>query len=258
MSHSRQTSGCSSPIQPAASSADAHAGGAARVQERLLGRLEGERGAELPGQRLEHALEREEVRRLAAAPPGLGHQRPDREAADPVRLVDRRRPLAGKVSRQGADGPNVDPGSTFRPVGEEAGRRGRTRRARRRSAPRARLRWATSSSEPSTVVRITDWSSESGLERTIAVGARIVRGDPQPLGLARVGEAPADDLVEAEVAQRVLGAAPQPLLAAQAADPASDRGQGARQVLVEAVDPADLLDQVDLAGDVVVAVGRAP
>ena len=32
--------------------------------------------------------------------------------------------------------------------------------------------------------------------------------------------------------------------------------QGRWQVLVEAVDPADLLDQVDLAGDVAVAVGR--
>ncbi len=88
------------------------------------------------------------------------------------------------------------------------------------------------------------------------VGARVVRGDPQPPGLARVGEAPADDLVEAEAAQGVLGPPAQPLLAAEAADPLPRRGQRRRQVLVESVDPADLLDQVDLAGDVVVAVGR--
>ena len=96
------------------------------------------------------------------------------------------------------------------------------------------------------------------MEITIGVRARVVGGDPQPAGLARVGEAPADDLVEAEVAQRVLGPAPQPLLAGQAP------GLGARAGRVEGRcssrpwTRADLLDQVGLARDVVVAVGRAP
>ena len=94
------------------------------------------------------------------------------------------------------------------------------------------------------------------METTTAPGARVVGGDPQPPGLAGVGEAPADDLVEAEVAHRVLGPAPQPLRAGQPADLAHRGRQGRGQVLVEAVDPADLLDQVDLAGDVAVAVGR--
>ena len=66
-----------------------------------------------------------------------------------------------------------------------------------------------------------------------------------------------DDLVEAEVAQHVLGAAPQPLLAAQPADRAgvsreASRGRCSSKPWMR----ADLLDQVDLAGDVVVAVGR--
>ena len=46
------------------------------------------------------------------------------------------------------------------------------------------------------------------------------------------------------------------LLAGKPPDRAGGVGQGGRQVLVEAVDPPHLLDQVDLAGDVVVAVGR--
>ena len=122
------------------------------------------------------------------------------------------------------------------------------------SAPRARLPRAASSSEPSTVVRITDWSSESGLA-TRPVGRGRRRRGSAAAGLARVGEAPADDLVEAEVPHHVLGAAAQALLAAEAAELAGGR-QGRGQVLVEAVDAADLLDQVDLAGDVVMAVGR--
>ena len=88
------------------------------------------------------------------------------------------------------------------------------------------------------------------------VGAGVAGGNPQPLDLRWVGEAPADDLVEAEIAHRVLGATAQALLAAQAPDRAGGVGQSGRQVLVEAVDSPHLLDQVDLAGDVVVAVGR--
>src|SRR3954465_14178838 len=85
---------------------------------------------------------------------------------------------------------------------------------------------------------------------------RVFGGDAQALGLTEVGEAPAHRLVEAEVAQGVLGPAPQALLAAEAADRATDRRQRRRQALGDAGDARPLLDQVDLAGYVVVTVGR--
>jgi hypothetical protein len=88
------------------------------------------------------------------------------------------------------------------------------------------------------------------------LGAGVALGDPQPARLAGIGEAPADDLVEAEAAQAVFDPAPQLLLAAEAADVVGHRRQRRRQVLLEAVDSADLLDQVNLAGDVIVAHGR--
>ena len=73
------------------------------MQERLLGRLDGELDAELAGQSFQRALEREEVGRLAATAPGLGRQRPDREAADPVRLAVGRAPLARKLTGEDVD-----------------------------------------------------------------------------------------------------------------------------------------------------------
>ena len=101
-------------------------------------------------------------------------------------------------------------------------------------------------------MRIAALSAESGF--TVAtVAPRIVGGEPQPRQLPDV-EAPGDDLVEAEVAHHVLRAPPQrcsglspPTLAVL--------GQGPRE-LIEAVEAPDLLDQVDLAADVVVAVER--
>ena len=73
---------------------------------------------------------------------------------------------------------------------------------------------------------------------------------------AGVDEAPGDRLVEAGVAQQVLDPAEEHLVALEPADGTAAPGQGRREVLVEAVDARDLLDQVDLAGDVEVAVGR--
>src|SRR4029077_21274271 len=89
-----------------------------------------------------------------------------------------------------------------------------------------------------------------------AAGTWIARGYPQPLRLVGVGEAPTDDLVETEVAHRVLGAAAQSLVTPQSTGLPSRPRQGRGQVLVESVDARHLLDQVDLPGDVVVAVGR--
>ncbi len=78
-------------------------------------------------------------------------------------------------------------------------------------------------------------------------------GDPAP---PRIDEAPGDRLVEAGVPQQVLDPADQDLMAPEAADRAAAAGKGGRQVLVEPVDAGDLLDQVDLAGDVEMPVGR--
>ena len=73
---------------------------------------------------------------------------------------------------------------------------------------------------------------------------------------ARIDEAPGDRLVEAGVPQQVLDPADQDLMSPEAADRAAAAGKGGRQVLVEPVDAGDLLDQVDLAGDVEMPVGR--
>ena len=74
-------------------------------------------------------------------------------------------------------------------------------------------------------------------------------GQAQPVEQAGVGEAPADDLVQAAADERVLGRAAHPLGVAQQPHGAAARGQRGRQLL-QAVDPRDLLDQVDLARDV--------
>ncbi len=224
---------------------DLDRGRAARVQERLRRRLEAELDAELAGERLQRGLEREEVGGLAAAAPGARHQRADSEAAQPVRLSEGRRPLAREDAGQRPLADRVEPqvdlagleeGDALGVAGEVAGGDVEQRAEQRRPHPRL------------------VFGERVGEQHRI--GARIALGDPQPAGLAGAGEAPADDLVEAEAAQPVLGPAPQLLFAAEAADPLRHRRQRRRQVLVEAVDAPDLLDQVDLADDVVVALGR--
>ena len=103
-------------------------------------------------------------------------------------------------------------------------------------------------------MRSSECSSESGLETAIGAARGSPSGSRSRSRLPGVGEAPADDRVEAEVAHHVLGAAAQQLLAGQAPDLPGAAGSVDGQVRVVAVDAADLLDQVDLAGDVVVAV----
>jgi len=88
------------------------------MQERLRRRLEAELDAELAGEGLKGALEREEVGRLSPAPPRLLNQRPDGEGGQPVRLGKGRRALTGEDPRQRpvADGVESDAVRWFRPA----------------------------------------------------------------------------------------------------------------------------------------------
>ena len=111
--------------------------------------------------------------------------------------------------------------------------------------PRARLRWATSSSDPSSVVRRRDWSAGHRVDQLRRrADPRSAGGRPDP-----ALEAPADDLVQALRGERVGRPAAQPLAVGQPAPGAVARGQRGRQRL-ERAEPRHLLDQVGLAGDV--------
>ena len=81
--------------------------------------------------------------------------------------------------------------------------------------------------------------------------ARVVGGQPQRV-VARGGlEAPADDLEQAAADEHVLGAAAQALRGREQAAGAAPARQRGGQLVVDAVQPRDLLDEVGLAGDVV-------
>ncbi len=77
----------------------------------------------------------------------------------------------------------------------------------------------------------------------------MVGSQQQPVEQRGLGEAPADDLVQAAPDERVLGIATHALGVREAARGAATGGQRDGQPL-EAVDAGDLLDQVDLARDV--------
>ncbi len=79
-------------------------------------------------------------------------------------------------------------------------------------------------------------------------------GQQQPVEQLGVGEAPSDDLAQAAADHRVLGGAAHALGVREPAGGAAARGQRRGQPL-EAVDARDLLDQVDLARDVVAPEG---
>ena len=100
-----------------------------------------------------------------------------------------------------------------------------------------------------------DWSSESGFSIFTTLRSGCIGPQQQPVEQRRLGEAPADDLVQAATDERVLGRAAHALGVRQTARGAAARRQRGRQAL-EAVDPGDLLDQVDLAGDVLAPDGR--
>ena len=87
------------------------------------------------------------------------------------------------------------------------------------------------------------------------VAQSMVGTQQQPVEQRGLGEAPADDLVQAAADERVLGVAAHALGVGQSARGATARGQRDRQAL-QTVDAGDLLDQVDLAGDVLAADGR--
>ena len=146
-------------------------------------------------------------------------------------------------------------GAVGRAAAVGAGRRGRTRTARHRARAAGEVvpggvEQRAEQRRPHHRLLLGERVGDRDRPR-----ARVAGGDPQPPGLAGVGEAPADDLVEAEVAQRVLGPAPQPLLAGRAADlPRARAGSVVGRCSSKPWIAADLLDQVDLAGDVVVAV----
>jgi len=82
------------------------------------------------------------------------------------------------------------------------------------------------------------------LETLIGSPAQVAGGQPQADGHAGVGEAEVDDGVEAEVSHHVLGPAAERLLATQPSALPDRLGERRRQVLVVAVDPPHLLDQV--------------
>ena len=131
------------------------------------------------------------------------------------------------------------------------GRRRRTRRAPGSPWPRAALWPAASSSEPSSVVRSTDCVlAHRVLDRDVAA-ARIAAGQAQALVPGRRLEAPADDLQQAAADEHVLGAAAQALRGRQHADRAAAARQRRRELVVDAVQARDLLDQVGLTGHVV-------
>ena len=82
----------------------------------------------------------------------------------------------------------------------------------------------------------------------------MICGQAQAVEQAWVGEAPADDLVAPAAGEHVLGLAPHSLGVGEPAGRAAAGGQRGGQP-PEPVDAGDLLDQVDLAADIVAALG---
>ena len=176
------------------------------------------------------------------------HQRADRERAVAVRLGDR-----GRRCRRGSCPASGPPALRRRAAQVDgAGLEQRDRLPPPREVARGDVEQRAEQGRPHRRALVGERVGDQD-----RVGARVGLLDPEARRLAGVGEAPADDLVEAEVPQLVLGPPPQPLGPVQAADLASPTArQRRRQVAVEAVEAPDLLDQVDLPGHVVVAVGR--
>ena len=103
---------------------------------------------------------------------------------------------------------------------------------------------------------MTDSSSLIGFSMTTCDAARVVVGEAQLLVAGDGLEAPADDLEQAAADEHVLGAAAQALGDGQHADRAAPARQRRGQLVVDAVQARDLLDEVGLAGDVVAAEVR--
>jgi hypothetical protein len=223
-----------------------HPPGSPGMKEWLVAGRHLELHLELAGERLEHALDREEIgaRRLAAPIP-----RPDgprREAGDPPGLM----------------------GGSGTVPGELAGEDALMRRAAlpEVGAPRLGQRYPLCAAG-AVVTGCVEQRAEDQRPHHRMLGGQRVRDpdrlrpevllcDSQSAGHPGIGEAESDDHVEAEVSHHVFGPPAQRLLAGETPGlPACGR-QGRLQVGCVAVEAADLLDQVDLAGDVVVAMDR--
>ena len=100
-----------------------------------------------------------------------------------------------------------------------------------------------------------DCPSDSGFSTATTRRIAWSAGSRSRSSSAGLGEAPADDLVQAAADHRVLGGAAHALGVGEPPRRAAARGQRRGQPL-EAVDARDLLDQVDLARDVVAAQRR--
>ena len=229
--------------------ADRDRGGATGMQERLGCRRELQ--SSTPSWRASASATPFSAKKSAGSPPPRQErreQRPDRQAGEPVRLGERRRLLV----------PRTHPASTVRrrDGARRAGMHCRPSKRAMRSVPRATLREATSSREPSSVVRIAEWSSESGLASSTVSwrgSSAGIRSRPASPGSVKL-----QPTTWSKPRSRSTSSARRRRRCSRLRPPTSPRrrGQRRRQVLVDAVDPGHLLDQVDLAGDVVVAVGR--
>ena len=121
---------------------------------------------------------------------------------------------------------------------------------RARSGPSRWALWrAASSSEPISVGRMIERSSESGFSEPHDAPQLVAGREAQGVEQPRVGEAPADDLERPRPASRSSALAAHPLSVAQEPRGAARARQRRGQPL-EPIDAGDLLDQVDLAGDV--------
>ena len=178
-------------------------------------------GAELARQRLERALEREEVasgRLLRSRQRDRAAQRPDGERADAVRLVGGR----GAVAREGSGERRPRRGLALREVGAA--------RLEHRDALGAVGEVVAGGVEQRAEQRraqlgVLDRERVGDADRG---GARVAVAEAQARRHLGVGEAERGERVEAEVAHHVLGAAAQGLVAAQAAGLAGGRGERRR------------------------------
>ena len=245
-SHSRQTSGWTSPSQPASFPP------MRTLAERPGWRngcgcgLELDVGAELRRQRLEHALHGEEVGGTRLDAPARRSERPSGQGGD------------GTAARTpAADGrPRTRPRGRHRP----AILRGRGRRARTRTALRGRRRERGCSGRRRGASRAASSAAPSGRATADWRPGSARPAQRRPRSRSRAGRPGSARLrvtipSKPEVPHHVLGAPAQRLLAGQAAALARRLREGGGKVLVVAVDATHLLHQVGLAADVVVAVG---
>ena len=177
------TSGCSSPTKP---SCDRRCPPVARTRSRRrCGRGAGtatRAGSHRP-------VARGSGRAARRAAPWRRRSRP--RARSPRQERGARPPLSSTPSAwcSSASGPRLPSPSR--------GTRCRTRRSRRRGPLRETLWRAASSSEPSSVGRMIDCASDSGFSSATTRRMSWSARQPQAVEQAGLGEAPADDLVQA-------------------------------------------------------------